>query len=80
MGTLYIGKTNVPVLTSAFLGDTDLLSDTVHFIEDSNDKIERGTADKLGTARIVVTSDMPDCVFYFMEDARVIDKNKTGIF
>ncbi|MGX8692917.1 MAG: Ig-like domain-containing protein, partial [Clostridia bacterium] len=78
--TLYIAKDGVPVVTSAFLGTTDLLSETVHFIEDSNDKIARGAADKKGEAKIVVTSDIQNCVFYFMENEKVLEKNMTGVF
>ena len=84
--TLYMKNDDRPLITSVYLGSKDILSETVHYVEDSNGEISKQSGGSgsfggsLGTVTIKVKSDTDGCVYYLIQDEKVLQKNETGEF
>lgn len=76
--TLKNESDTAPEITSVMLGDTELLMDTISYLEDTQDEVaESPDAEEV---QIKVTSDTENCVYYLMQDESILEKNDTGIF
>lgn len=75
--TLKKEGSSVPDILSATMDGADVLSSTIHYIEDDK-VIEKDKAAK--KVQLVVTSDMDNCVYYLVQDEKVLEKNSTGVF
>ena len=67
-----------PEIISVTLGDKNLLTDTVSYLEDSSSEIAKAKNTK--TVTLKVESDEENCVYFLMQDESVVAKNDTGVF
>ncbi|MCR5793717.1 MAG: Ig-like domain-containing protein [Solobacterium sp.] len=71
---------NTPLIESVTMDGVDVMNGTVHYIDNSGSHIDKAKQENIKIVKLIVKSDMQDCVYYLTEDNKVISKNTKGVF
>ena len=70
-----------PVILSAIFDSTDILSDSVKYLEDISSLLEKpSNASKVKKCKLQVVSDTAGCIYYLYKDNTEVMHNENGIF